>query len=115
MNTNTKLIMLATMMLLPLSGCLETGTGSQTGYVFAKDCEGVIREVCTVYIKSDAESSAHEEYCLDNESPGYRELDARLERAMDDKSLVRVHYHKELVVSPSRCGPSEILDSVEFL
>jgi len=76
-----------------------TRDGSHTGYVTAVETNGLIFKTITVYVKTDAESSQEDIYCLIDKS-----LINTLKELENNKTKVTIQFIDYLFPAITECG-----------
>ncbi len=96
------IILVILAVLLAVSGCIETIRDAEhTGIITAVEPEGVVWKSTNVYVKTDAESTQEDLYCLEDSS-----LVPELKQLAKSKARVTVLYRNEMIVAPWRCDGS---------
>jgi hypothetical protein len=84
---------------------IDTGSGKHTGYITAVEKTGVIYKTYTVYVKTDAQSSQEDKYCV---------IDPQLVGTLLEKSkarsLVTISYQSYLIAGLTNCsGEADVI------
>lgn len=98
--------------ILPIFGLpINTGSGSQTGFVSAVEKSGVIFKTNRVYIKPTLESTQEDFYCVVDDAV-YLEL----EKASIEKSRVKVSHYSLMSAGVKNCdNENAIIEKVETI
>ena len=102
-----KKTILATLLLIFLTGCWNTGKGLHVGYITAVETEGIIWQTGNAYIKTNYESTQEDIYCITNQ-----QVYEQLRTFAEQKNNVQLNFHNELMTAPWRCATNTIIDSV---
>lgn len=90
---------------------INSGNGSQVGYVSAVETSGIGFKTHTAYIKPDLSSTQEDVYCVIDES-----VREELEKASVSKQSVKVTHFSWMFPGITNCaGESAIIKSVEVI
>jgi hypothetical protein len=85
---------------IPFTGLhIDTGSGSQVGYVSAVEKSGLIFKTYTAYIKPELESTQEDTYCVMDES-----VAEALRLAAINKQRVEVRHNSFFATAMSECN-----------
>lgn len=90
---------------------INTGSGSQVGYVSAVERTGVLWKTGRLYIKPELESTQEDVYCVKDD-----ELLKELEKTAETKSKIKVKHFSVVSAGVANCSSeSAIVESFEVL
>lgn len=88
---------------------ISTGEGQHTGYITAVQKQGIVWKTWRAYVKTDAQSSQEDMYCITDES-----LVPELQKAAEEKRQVTVQYFSWLFAGIANCeGEPDIIKSLK--
>ncbi len=92
--------MFAALLIVPFVGIhYETGRGEHTGFVTAIETSGIIWKTGTAYVKTDAQSSQEDVYCVVDDSV-YKQL----EEYARTRKQVNIYHFSWLNAGITECG-----------